>query len=160
MTRVFMTATAVLGALVATACGAPCRDIEVRTLALECSAASTFAGELHFDSAAPFDTFLREECLVGEAPPAGDVAIDVVVQSVDFSTRGVFLAAGPRALRGRCLQARELDTAQVCGNGLKLYFLDEYRAEGGNCPNTRWTVAFSLPREELRAALEAGANGP
>lgn len=152
--RVAMTMAAMFGGLLLASCGAPCRDIEVRPLELQCSPTSSFTGELHFDSAATFDTFLRQQCLLGDDSPAADAAL----QSVDFDTEGVFLAAGPHALRQRCLSARELGSVQVCSTGLKVYFHDEYRAEGGNCPGTRWTVAFALPREELRAALEAGGS--
>lgn len=131
-------------------CGPPCRTIETRPLALECAQTSGFFGELHFDSEATFDTFLRQQCLEGD-----DAAADRVLASVDFTREAVFVARGNHALDStRCLESRELDEAQVCATGLKLYF-DDVTREPELCPGTRWTVAFLLSREDLRAALDA-----
>lgn len=140
---------ATTGALALSSCVAPCRAIEVRPLELECDPSSLFTGELHFDSEATFDTFLRQECLVG------DGEADRVLASVDFTTEAVFVARGNHRLdETRCLARRQLDEAQVCATGLKLYFADEDLVSD-TCPGTRWTVAFVLAREDLRAALDA-----
>lgn len=137
---------------VASGCGAPCRDIEARPLELTCDATQGFSGELHFDSQATFDTFLRQQCL----PPGADDIAAGVLASVNFDAEAVFVAVRPHDLGpGRCLRARALDSAQVCATGLRLLFNDEVRTPGEVCPATRWTVAFALPRAELRAALEA-----
>lgn len=131
-------------------CGAPCRGIDTRPLELECAATSTFTGELHVDSEATFDTFLRQDCLAGN-----DAEADRVLASVDFRTEAVFVARGShRVTNERCLESRDLDEAQVCTTGLKLYFLDEERSPEG-CPSTQWTVALVLSRDDMRAALEA-----
>jgi len=142
-----------LGALLAASCGTPCRGIETRALDFECSASATFTGELHFDSRATFDTFLRQQCL----SIAQQDTVDALLDEVDFDTEAVFVAAGPHRLDDqRCLVTRELDGAQVCTTGLKIYFADQMQRADAQCPGTRWTVAFALPREELRAAVEAG----
>lgn len=145
---------ALLVALVAafsSSCGTPCRTIETRPLELTCAQTSNFAGELHFDSEETFDTFLRQQCLADDE----DALADQLIASVDFSSEAVFVARGRHAIDStRCLESRELDEAQVCETGLKLYFADKTR-EVETCPGTRWTVAFILAREDLRAALDA-----
>ena len=65
--------------------------------------------------------------------------------SVYALSRGRVHAIDP----SRCLESREVDEAQVCSTGLKLYFRDELR-RADNCPGTRWTAAFVLAREDLR----------
>lgn len=152
MTRVLLLVLVAL-ALVPAACGTPCRGIETRELAFECAATTGFTGELHFDSEATFDTFLRQQCFA--AGDDGDA--DAILEDIDFTTEAVFVATGPDRLdESRCLVSRELDEAQVCATGLKVYFRDELRRDGTDCPGTRWTVAFVMPREDLRAAIEAG----
>jgi hypothetical protein len=139
-------------ALLAGSCGAPCRDIQARPLEFECSDDPLgFLGELHFDSASSFETFLRQQCL----DDPGDA--DAILEQVDFGSEGVFVATGRDNLDAqRCLRSRELESAQVCTTGLKLYFRDELQSPELVCAETRWTVAFALPREDLRAAIEAG----
>lgn len=132
------------------ACGEPCRGIETRALDFECSPLSSFTGELHFDSAAPFDTFLRQQCLDGD-----DAEADRILASVDFTREAVFVARGSKRVTAeRCLESRGLDEAQVCATGLKVTFRD--RESGPDaCSAGLWTVAFVLEREDMRAALDA-----
>ncbi len=143
------------GAFVAS-CGAPCRGVETRALALECAATSAFSGELHFDSEETFDTFLRQQCL-----DAGDDALaDQLLAGIDFRTEAVFVVRGRHAIdSSRCLASREVARAEVCSTGLKLYFEDELQPVE-TCPATRWTVALVLDREDLRAALDAAETSP
>lgn len=141
-------------AMVASSCSSPCRSIETRSLDFECEQASNFTGELHFDSEGSFDTFLRQQCLSDD----DDALADQILAGIDFTTEAVFVARGRHAIDPtRCLQTRELADAQVCSTGLKLYFDDVIR-QAEPCPGTRWTVAFVLSREDLRAALDAAAQ--
>ena len=136
-------------------CGPYCRDIPTTPLAFECDNSTVrFTGEIHLDSEATFRTFLSQQCIAD----ASGAAIDSVVEQVDFSPEAVFVAVGPTRLdEMRCLDSRTLDKAQVCDTGLKVFFLDRFR-RAEDCPNLRWTVAFSLLRSDLRAALAAGDN--
>ncbi|MFZ9888720.1 MAG: hypothetical protein ACO3JL_14565 [Myxococcota bacterium] len=107
-------------------------------------------GELHFDSAGTYDTFLRHECDI-----ADDVTVMTMLQEVDFAREAVMVSRGPLAMsQSRCLATRELDEVWVCDGGLKIAYTDEERTDG-LCPEGRWIVAFALPRAELRAALAA-----
>jgi len=125
-----------------------CRPIETRALALECSGAATFRGELHLDSPDTFRSFLSDRCLTD----ATATEIDAVVASVDFTTEAVFVARGARGSIARCLESRAAESVDVCGDGLKVVFEDE---ESGDdvCPGD-WTVAFALQRADLRAAID------
>ena len=67
---------------------------------------------------------------------------------------GVILAGGTLAGGLR----RDLERAQVCSDGLKVYFDDTYGDADFGCAGPRWTVAFALPREDLRAALDAAGE--
>jgi len=158
MTRAVLHASA-LAALVAVvvvegACGAACRDVEATELReVECESPPRFTGEIHFDNLATFDTFLRQQCMY----TASDEVIDGILEKVDFTSEGVFVAVGPAAIDNtRCVTRRDLDSAAVCSDGLKVSFDDDYASAAEGCPGTRWTVAFSLAREDLRAALAAG----
>ena len=135
-------------AVAATAVGcSPCRSIETTPIAIDCSPAAAFSGELHFDTAESYRNFLNDRCLL----EASDEAIDALVDDVDFSTEAVFVARGSRGGVNRCLQERSAETVNVCEDGLRVVFADvESREECGGL----WTVAFKLPRDELRAALE------
>ncbi len=116
-----------------------------------------FTGEAHFDSPATYETFLSQQCLY----TAGDDAVQARIDDVNFDEEAVFVAVGPAALdNSRCLETRTLDKAQVCTDGLKVYFADVFQRADDGCPGPRWTVAFSLLREDLRAALEAGDSAP
>lgn len=140
------------------ACGEPCRDVETRSLDFSCDVTRGFSGQLHFDSASTFETFLAQQCL----PRGDDERAHALVESVDFSREAVFVAVGPHSLDPeRCLAARRLSGCQVCESGLKVLFEDRFRDPGAGCPSTRWTVAFALKREDLRAALDAaeGVDG-
>ena len=89
-----------LVSLAPVACGTPCREIATRSLDFECAAVASFTGELHFDSRATFDTFLRQQCL----PNAERAQADDIMDGVDFTTEAVFVAAGPHRLDDqRCL---------------------------------------------------------
>ena len=150
---------ALLGALacvVATlSCGRPCRAIAVTPVALACDAAAAFEGENHFDDRATFETFLEsDECL----PDADDAARAEVLESVDFLNDVVFVAVGDRGQTGaagevlRCIESRAADVVEVCDDGLRIAFADRV-TDATPCPG-KWTVAFQLPREEMRAALQ------
>ena len=147
----------VLAALAAgvVGCGPQCRDIDTQPVNIVCESPPRFTGEAHFDSAATFETFLSQQCLY----TAGDTAVQSVIDDIDFTTSAVFVAVGPAALdNSRCLETRELDKAQVCTDGLKVYFQDVFQRADTGCPGPRWTVAFTLLREDLRAALDAADN--
>lgn len=141
-----------LSGLFASSCGPVCRPAAVTELAFECDPTAPFTGEIHLDSRASLDTFLTQECMQN----ADDGVIDDVIDGVDFSQDAVFVAVGPDFLdNSRCLESRELDEVQVCSNGLKVLFDDVYRTSDAPCPGTRWTVAFTIDRADLRAALDA-----
>jgi hypothetical protein len=152
--------SAVVGAHVALGVAAggctSCRVIEPAPLALDCSTTSTFLGELHFVDAASFRSFVADRCL----PEATLADVDELVASVDFSTDGVFVARGLRTSGVRCIEGRVVDEVSVCDEGLRVVFVDEESSDAA-C-NGLWTVAFSLPRAELRAALaeDPAADAP
>lgn len=132
-------------------CGPACRAVEARPLSLSCADASPFLGELHFDDAATFESFLELDCL----QDADSVARGAVVRAVDFTTEAVFVAVGRRAQGARCLAARAAETVEVCDTGLRVGFDDEeegVESATDSCGG-KWTVALALPRAELRAAI-------
>ncbi len=135
-------------------CGDLCRTIPSRELDLECGT-SVLEGEIHFDAAAPFETFLSQQCM----PDASEEAVRDLVESVDFTTDAVWLSVRRNAIDDtRCLQSRELNEAQVCQRGLKGTFYDEPNVSDEPCLG-RWTVAFVLDRGDLRAALNSAEAG-
>ena len=130
-------------------CGPACRDTTIQPIDLVCEESSDFSGELHVDSAATFDTFVTQQC----APGLDAEAAAAIVESVDFSQSGVFVAKGPNGSSdARCIVEREVERAQVCEDGLKVYFRDRTTNDDPTCTGS-WTVAFTLPREDLRAVL-------
>lgn len=145
-------ATVIALAASVASCGPACRDIDTWEMSLECTDGRRFTGELHFDSAETFDTFLTQQCI--STAPSDDVAR--VADDVVWDKRAVFVAVGPAAIDSRrCVTSRKLDRAQVCDDGLKVFFLDEYIVADDGCNEPRWTVAFQLRREDMRAALDA-----
>jgi hypothetical protein len=133
----------------ATACGPGCRTISTRALPLVCEPTATFTGELHFDNAATFETFLEQQC----APSLTSDSRTALVSSVDFAQEGVFVAVDANAQPGRCIQKRAAAETDVCTDGLRVAF-DDVVTDSGSCPG-RWTVAFALSRDDLRTALAA-----
>lgn len=150
MLRVLLAAPLVVAVAAAAACGPACRDVEIQQIDLRCDEGAPFSGEIHVDSAAAFDTFVGQQCMP-ELPPED---VDAIVSSVDFDTRAVFVAKGPNAASElRCIAEREAERAQVCDDGLKVYFRDRYAAGGdGDCLGS-WTAAFTMARADLRAVL-------
>lgn len=146
--RVALVVIAISAAGVLGACF-DCRPVTTRDLALECSPASTFRGELHFDSAETWRSFLTDRCLFDADPSQ----IDAAVAAVDFSREAVFVARGARAGVARCLEARGAETVDACGDGLRVLFDDDESGET-ICPGD-WTVTFALSRADLRSALDA-----
>jgi hypothetical protein len=142
-------ATVVAGVAVAVGACADCRNVETRELGIECNADASFQGELHFDSAGTYRTFLSDRCLPGEDA----AAIDAIVGDVDFGTEAVFVARGARAGVSRCIEARAAETVEACGEGLKIVF-DDVESADPVCPGD-WTIALAMPRQELRSALDA-----
>jgi hypothetical protein len=140
----FLVAAIGVGAL-ASAC-LDCRPVETRDLGIDCSGSSTFRGELHLDSAETWRTFLTDRCLTDDGAD-----IDAAVAAVDFSTEAVFVARGARSSVSRCIVGRAVETVDACGDGLKIVFADDENGDAV-CPGD-WTVAFTLPREDLRSAL-------
>lgn len=129
----------------------PCRRIETKPIALDCAQNATFlSGELHMDSAATFRSFLTDRCL----PEATDGEIDDLVGAVDFSTDAVFVARGNRGGAQRCITERATESVDVCEGGLRVVFADRESGEG-QCGG-KWTIAFSLPRDDLRSAVDDG----
>jgi hypothetical protein len=143
--RSLVVATVVVVA--ASAC-TPCRRIETTPIALDCAQRAAFSGELHFDSAGSFRSFLSDRCLLDSS----DDEIDGFVDDIDFSKDAVFVARGARAGSLRCIQERDAESVDVCDDGLHIAFADEESADA-SCGGS-WTVAFVLPREELRAAID------
>ena len=130
---------------------ADCRPADVQPLLVACDG-SAFRGELHLDTAATFRSFLRDRCI----PQASDAEIDAFVGQVDFTVDAVFVAAGARAGVSRCIAEREAESVEVCNDGLRISFADVTTADatcGGD-----WTVAFAMPRSELRAALASSTG--
>ncbi len=146
--RVALVVIAVSAAVVFGGCF-DCRPVTTRDLALACSAASTFRGELHFDSAETWRSFLTDRCLFGD-DAAG---IEDAVAAVDFSREAVFIARGARAGVARCLEARGVESVDACGDGLRVLFVDDESGDA-NCPGD-WMVSFALSRADLRSALDA-----
>ena len=142
-----LAAVVVVGAL-APSCGPACREIETRALSVSCDANAQFRGELHLDSRALYDTFLRDQC----TPQAPNAEIEDAVSAVDFDSEAVFVASRPRDDNGvRCIASREVERVEVCEDGLRVTFLDDITDEPA-CPG-RWTVAFALSRTDLRSAI-------
>jgi hypothetical protein len=146
--RVALVAIAIAAAAVLVGCF-DCRPVTTRDLALECSAASAFRGELHFDSADTWRSFLTDRCLFD----ATGAEIDAAVAAVDFSREAVFVARGARAGVARCLKARGVESVEACGDGLRILFEDSESGDA-NCPGD-WTVVFAIGRADLRSALDA-----
>ena len=126
----------------------PCHPVTTTPIALECDAGAAFNGELHFDSAPSFRSFLNDRCLL----ESSDEAIDAIVADVDFGVDAVFVARGARSSAGRCITARAAESVNVCDDGLRVVF-DDVESGDLNCGGS-WTVAFKLPRDEMRAALQ------
>lgn len=131
-----------------------CRPVQTRDLGVSCSPAASFRGELHFDSADTWRTFLTDRCLFD----ATDTEVDAAVAAVDFTSEAVFIARGARASVSRCLVVRNVESVDVCSDGLKIIFDDDESGDQA-CPGD-WTISFALPREQLRAALDADAAAP
>jgi hypothetical protein len=130
----------------------PCRAIEARPLALDCTAQSTFRGELHFTDAATFRSFLTDRCL----GPDAVAAADALVAGVDFGTDAVVVGRGPRAGTGRCIEARAVESVSICDDGVRIAFVDTITSA---LPCTGdWTVAVLVSRSELRSALADGED--
>lgn len=132
------------------ACGRPCRPITVAPLELQCDADAFYEGELHYDDAAVFESFLSQDCM----PSASPEQVAAIVGGVDFLANVVFVAVGPRQVAGRCVERRDAALVQACDDGLRVAF-DDRLSTDEECVG-RWTVAFSLAREDLRAALGEG----
>lgn len=130
-----------------TSCGRPCRAITVTPLELQCETDAVYEGELHYDDAAVFESFLSQDCLPSSSPDQ----IAGLVDSVDFLTNAVFVAVGRRQVAERCVEERDAAAVQVCDDGLRVAF-DDRLSTDAECLG-RWTVAFALAREDLRAAL-------
>jgi hypothetical protein len=146
--RAFLIVSVVISAAMSSSC-LDCRPTAARTLAVDCVTDASWRGELHLDSAATWRSFLVDRCLVGEPPEV----IDEWVRAVDFTQEAVVVAKGARGSVSRCLEAREVETVDVCDSGVRVLFED---VESGEqvCPGD-WTVAFALPRDDLRSALLA-----
>jgi hypothetical protein len=125
----------------------PCHDVAARPLPLDCVSTSSFAGELHFTDDASFLAFLTDRCL---GPDAG-AAARTLVDGVDFSTEAVVVARGVRKGAARCIEERSVDTVAVCDDGVRIAF-DDVITNAEPCAGD-WTIAFVMPRTELRAAV-------
>lgn len=129
-------------------CGRPCRSIAVQRVDVGCASTGTFNGELHFDDVPTFEAFLEsDQCL----PDAIDEERAAIIESVDFGANALFVAVGDRAQLGRCIEDRQADIVEVCDDGLRVAFAD--RVTDANPCAGKWTVAFQIPREEMRAAI-------
>jgi hypothetical protein len=126
---------------------APCHGVDAEALDLECASSSTFDGELHFTDAATFRSFLTDRCL----GPDAAAAVTELVDAVDFATDAVVVARGARAGTARCVEERTVDDVSVCDDGVHVAFADVV-TNATPCAGD-WTIAFSLPRAELRAAI-------
>ena len=132
-------------------CAGNCRVVDVRPLDLTCGEVA-LEGEIHFDSAAAFETFLTDQCI----PEADDVEVASIVDGVDFSRDAVWVGVRRNAIdESRCIENRQLEATEVCDNGLRVSFVDVLRDDAGDVCTGRWTVAFVIPRDELLAALDA-----
>ncbi|MBI1947387.1 MAG: hypothetical protein HYS27_16960 [Deltaproteobacteria bacterium] len=145
-------AAGALLALAAPGCGRPCRAVATTPIDLQCEAGAVYEGELHYDDAAVFESFLSLECLPSSSPEQ----IAAVVGAVDFTNDAAFVAVGRRLVQTRCVEARDAATVEVCDGGLRVSFDDRLSNAVDDCPG-RWTVAFSLARDDLRAALGTDA---
>ena len=139
-------AFAILGLF--SSCDVECREAPAEPFEVACDDQSGFFGELHFDRAATFRSFLTAECLANDSE-----RVNAIVDAVDFSQDGVVFMRGIGNLNGECLKMRDAKSVEVCGSGLRVSFEDEV-ASGEDCLSNIWTIAFSMPRSELRAALE------
>lgn len=154
MTRVTLVtrlcfAVVVTCAIALSSCGRPCRAIAVQPVALGCQSTGTFNGEIHFDDVPTLEAFLEsDQCL----PDAVDTERAEIVDSVDFLNNALFIAVNAREQLGRCIEEREADVVEVCDDGLRIAFADRV-TDANPCPG-KWTVAFQLPREEMRAAIQ------
>lgn len=128
-------------------CGRPCRTVEILAIDVQCETGSVWEGELHLDDAEVFESWLSQECLPSSSPEQ----IGALVDSVDFLNDAVFVAAGRRMVQSRCIESREAANVAVCDDGLRVAF-DDKLSSSVDCLG-RWTVAFALAREDLRAAL-------
>ena len=133
--------------VLAPACGRPCRSVATTPLDLQCEPGAVYEGELHYDDAAVFESFLSLECLPSSSPQQ----IAAVVDGVYFGHDAVFVAVGRRQVQTRCVEERDAGSVEVCVDGLRVAFDDRLSNEP-DCPG-RWTVAFTIAREDLRAAL-------
>lgn len=141
-----LSAAAALAAFLG-ACGRPCRQLDVQPIELACEPGAPFLGELHLDDAAVFESFLSLECLPTSSPDQ----IAVLVDGVDFLNDVVFVAVGPRQVQTRCIESRKAASVAACDDGLRVAF-DDHLSSAPVCTGN-WTVAFSLAREDMRAAL-------
>ncbi len=150
--RAVLVVLVVLAAFVAIAtlgCGRPCRAVAVEAVDLGCQSTGSFNGEMHFDDVPTFEAFLEsDQCL----PDAVDDERAAVVDTVDFLSNVLFVAVDSKEQLGRCIEEREADVVEVCDDGLRIAFADRVTDESP-CPG-KWTVAFQLPREEMRAATQ------
>jgi hypothetical protein len=146
----FMGAAALVSAVAVTlSCGRPCRTVAVTPLALSCQSTGTFNGEIHFDDVPTFETFLEsDQCL----PDAAEGERTELIESVDFLTNAVFVAVDQRERQQRCIEEREADVVEVCDDGLRIAFADRV-TDTSPCTG-KWTVAFQIAREEMRAAVQ------
>jgi hypothetical protein len=131
-------------------CDPSCREIETKPIDLSCADNAPFSGDLHFDGAGVYESFLADRCI----PEASSDEILERVGAVDFSKNAVFVSVGDRLDpgAGRCLENRKAERVQVCESGLRVTFGDTVQ-EGGPCAG-RYTVAFSLSRDDMRAAVD------
>jgi hypothetical protein len=140
---VLMTALALPGL----SCGPACREIDIEILNLACDDNAQFRGEIHLDSRAQYETFLRDQC----TPSATDTEVENRIDDVSFETHAVFAASRARDEQLRCIEDREVERVEVCDSGLRVTFRDD-TTDNDRCPG-RWTTAFSLLRDDLRTAL-------
>lgn len=138
-------------------CGSQCEEADARPLDFVCDSPPNFIGELHFDSAPAFDTFLRQQCLYISGR---DEQIDAIMASVDFSTEAVFVAVGPAEIEdNRCLRSRELEAVETCTDGVRVYFEDDIiQLDGIDCATGRWTVAFVMDKAALLESLDTASG--
>ena len=137
------------------ACAPPCQSISYRTIDLRCDPLVGFSGELHLDSRASFDTFLRTQCLL----PDDEMRIENALEAVDFSREAIFVVVRPmNAANGNCLLERDVEEVEICDDGLNVIFTDDYYADPGACPNGNWTIAFALSRDDMRTALRVAGD--
>ena len=114
---VFAIVASLAGAL---GCGSNCRVIDHRAVALQCDRNSSFRGEIHLDSDAVYESFLRDQCI----PEASDDDVSDAQKKVDFDVDAVFVAGDTRQQQERCIEEREVEPAEVCSDGLRVTFRD------------------------------------